>query len=133
MRLTEQREIIKATTLDGKEIKVKYIHIEDKTLAEKKLFEFENIENELGVDLAKLLSARKVYYMGWNRNCDTLEIKETYKLFVNLTDRTIEYYENEYSEFTFDLELKNYGKNNIYGGWALTREELEKWLVYNLS
>lgn len=84
------------------------------------------IEKELGVDLVKLLNAKKVYYMGWDRNAESLEIKETYQLFINLTKRTIEYFENEYSEFIFGLELKNYGKNNVYGGWALTKEELEK-------
>ena len=87
--------------------------------------EYKDIEQELGIDLVKLLSAKKVYYMNWDRNDDGLEIKETYKLFVNLTDRTIEYFENEYSEFTFNLELKDYGKNDVYGGWAFTREELE--------
>lgn len=92
---------------------------------EQKLGKLEDIEKELGIDLVKLLSAKKVYYMGWNRNYDGFVIKETYKLFINLTDRTIEYYENEYSEFTFNLELKDYGKNNVYGGWALTKEELE--------
>lgn len=90
-----------------------------------KLGQLEDVEQELGIDLVKLLNAKKVYYMGWNRSADVLEIKETHKLFINLTNRTIEYYENEYSEFTFDLELKNYGKNDIYGGWALTKEELE--------
>ena len=87
--------------------------------------QYKAIEQGLGIDLIKLLNAKKVYYMGWNINNDALEIQETYKLFINLTDRTIEYYEDEYSEFTYDLELKNYGKNDIYGGWAFTREELK--------
>ena len=88
-----------------------------------KLGQLEDIEEELGIDLIKLLSAKKVYYMNWDMQ---LVIKETYKLFINLTDRTIEFYENEYSKFTFDLKLENYGRNDVWCGWALTREELEK-------
>ncbi len=98
--------------------------VQDEIAGTQKLGQLEDIEEELGIDLIKLLSARKVYYMDWNRNNDGFEIKETYELFINLTKRTIEYYPNEYSEFTFDLELKDYGKNNVYGGWALTKEEL---------
>lgn len=99
---------------------------QDTASAIQKLGKLEDIEEELGIDLLKLLNAKKVYYMGWDRNGESLEIKETYQLFINLTKRTIEYFENAYSEFTFDLHLKDYGKNNVYGGWALTREELKK-------
>ena len=125
-RLTERRTCYPQCDKQGNLTKVDYIYIKDKKLAEEKLCQTEDIEDEFGIDLVKLLSARKVYYMGWNRNNDGLEIQETYKLFINLTDRTIEYYDSEYSEFTFELELKDYGKNDIYGGWAFTREELEK-------
>lgn len=90
-----------------------------------KLSSFEDFEQEFGISLVKLLAAKKVYYMDWNRDCSGFIIRETYKLFINLTDRRIEFYESEWSEFTMDLEIQNYGKNNIFGGWALTREELE--------
>lgn len=124
-RVTEKRVIYPVCRKGEAPEKREFIYIKNKAYAENKLFVLENIEQEFGVDLVKLLSAKKVYYMGWNRYNDTLEIKETYKLFVNLTNRTIEYYDSEYSEFTFDLELKDYGKNDIYGGWAFTKEELE--------
>ena len=90
-----------------------------------KLSSFEDFEQEFGISLVKLLSVKKVYYMDWNRDCSGFIIKETHKLFINLTDRTIEYYESEYSEFTFDLEIQNYGKKDTFGGWAFTKEELE--------
>lgn len=98
--------------------------LEHLQLVADKLGSLEDREEEFGVDLVKLLSARKAYYMDWGRTNGSLEIRETHELFINLTKRTIEYYQDGSSEFTFDLELKNYGKKDVYGGWALTKEEL---------
>lgn len=89
-----------------------------------RLGEFEDIEEEFGINLVKLLTAKKVYYTTWNRDCSGFIIQETEKLFINLTDRTIECYEDEYDEFTYDLEIQKYGKKNTLGGWAFTKEEL---------
>lgn len=85
----------------------------------------EDRQEEFGVNLLKLLSARKVYYMDWNANGNGFEIRETYELLINLTERRIEYYRSKCSDFTFDLEFKDYGKKDVYGGWAFTKEELE--------
>ena len=110
---------------NGTEPKIYDCDFLDNSKCIQKLGQLEDIEEELGIDLIKLLSAKKVYYMNWDMH-SKLVIKETYKLFINLSDRTIEFYENEYSEFTFDLKLENYGRNDVWCGWALTREELKK-------
>ena len=91
-------------------------------LGAQKLGLFEDIEDEFCVDLVKLLQSRKIYYMGWHRN--ELVIKETYNLYINLAKRIIEFTEDEYTDYIYSLDLKDYGRNDIYGGWALTKEEL---------
>ena len=124
-RVTEKRVIYPVCRKGETPEKREFIYIKNKVYAEKKLFALENIEQEFGVSLVKLLNAKKVYYMTWNNDCTGFVIAETHRLFINLTNRTIEFFEHEYSEFTFDLELKNYGKNDVYCGWAFTKEELE--------
>lgn len=91
-----------------------------------KLGQLEDIEDELGIDLIKLLNAEKVYYMTRKSAFGKLEIDEAHELIINLSRRTIEYYEDEYDDFTCELNIKNYGKNNVCDGRAFTREELEK-------
>ena len=98
--------------------------LEHLQLVADKLGPLEDREEEFGVDLVKLLSARKVYYIAWRGKGDGLEIRETYRLLINLTERTIEYYRDECSDFTLDLNFRDYGKKDVYGGWAFTKEEL---------
>ena len=119
MRLTKEIEVISQSNKDGTDNRHKAIVIERKGLAESKLFELENIEDELGIDLIlrhKIETSEKLYCRN-NKG----EIAET------------RYYYS-YGKDGVGLELsmeiepywcvssypwKDYGKT-----WALTKEEL---------
>ena len=126
IRYTKLERVLPKVDNDGTEHWVEYIKIEDKDRAEEKLYQLENIEEEIGIDLTKLLSAKEVYYMDWaNYKDDSLKIAKTFKIYLNLIDNTIEFFQNEYSDMLLDLDLQNYGRKDIWGGWAFTKEELE--------
>lgn len=57
-RLTEKRIIQPSCKINGELENREYIHIKDKSLAEKKLFELEDIEQELGIDLVSLFDSK---------------------------------------------------------------------------
>lgn len=125
IRHTKLERILPKVDNDGTEHWVEYIKVEDKDRAGEKLFQFENTEEEIGVDLNKLLSAKEVYYMDWkNSKDDTLCIATSNRLALNLTTKRIEVYETEWSDIPFELDVKHYGRNDIWGGWAFTKEEL---------
>lgn len=86
-----------------------------------KLFELENIEEELGIDLiravelCKQVNSKKVIYTKENWGIDTLKIID--ELDIELFSHRL--YKNAYGIYV-SLDLYEYGKT-----WALTREELE--------
>ncbi|MDY2736896.1 hypothetical protein [Intestinibacter sp.] len=59
MRLTERKVAYPNCDKQGNLTKVDYIEIKDKKLAEEKLCKFEDIEDELGIDLIILFKALK--------------------------------------------------------------------------
>lgn len=127
MRYTKLERILPKVNNDGTEHWFEYIEISDKKGAEQKLFQLENTEEEIGVDLNKLLSAKEIYYMDWasyKSDDDTLCIAASYRLALNLTTKRIEVYQTEWSDIPFELDIKNYGRKDIWGGWAFTKEEL---------
>ena len=75
-----------------------------------KLGQLEDIEEELGVDLVKLLSAKEIYFYQYNE-----PIKD---FCIDFNKKTIsDYYESDInSTYSFD----EYGKY-----WAFTKEELK--------
>lgn len=86
-----------------------------------KLEQLEDIEEELGIDLITLFKAQQIY---WRiRYTDTNEysdVKKSDRVHLDLKNRDLKVYE-EYDEFGFSLDLKDYGKT-----WALTKGELEE-------
>lgn len=56
-RFTKEYDVITSVDKDGNEIHSKGIRVVNRALADKKLFEIENIEKELGIDSIKLLKA----------------------------------------------------------------------------
>lgn len=105
MRLTERKVCYPRCDKQGKLTKVDYIEIKNKKLAEEKLCQLEDIEEELGIELTTLFGMLK----------NGFYIKdETGILFI----QNVEQWEKlkQYSDFT-----SQYGKT-----WALTKEELEK-------
>ena len=56
-RLTEKYDVITSVDKDGNEIHSKGIRVENRDLADKKLFEIENIEEELDIDFITLYKA----------------------------------------------------------------------------
>lgn len=85
-----------------------------------KFGKLEDLEEELGIDLFTLFKAKQIY---WRiRYIDTgeySEIKKSDRVHLDLKNRDLKVYE-EYDDFGFSLDLKDYGKT-----WSLTKEELE--------
>lgn len=108
-RLTKEYDVITAIDKDGTETHSKSIDVKDRYLADKKLFEIENIEEELGIDLVTLFKALK----------NGVFIKECQIVFktVDLLRIGNEFY--LVVLYAGNYHLKDYGKT-----WALTREEL---------
>lgn len=79
------------------------------------LEQYKAIENELGIDLIKLFTAKKVYFY----DTTTDRIEETNYYIVDFMLKQIEV-ENNYSIPT-RLDFEQYGMT-----WALTKEELEQ-------
>lgn len=117
MRLTEKRVIHPSCKINGELENREYIHIKDKNLAEKKLFELEDIEEQLGIDLVtyfKIKSAKTVCVKELGNDISEMLVRPSkdsidvcYKGFVDIPECDI------------CLQLKDYGKT-----WALTKEEL---------
>lgn len=91
------------------------------------LLKFLVVEEEFGIDLTKLLTAKKIYY--YDEIFDKKErksvfvLKETDDFGFDLKEKQVIMYEPR----SFDgilLEKDEYGKKTAYG-WAFTKEELE--------
>ena len=92
---------------------------EPMTKIRNKLFELENIEDELGIDLITLFKALKngVYVIKRNRK---KEIDFVKNFEINLTFTELEFsLICDTLQFCWGYALKDYGKT-----WALTKEEL---------
>ena len=128
IRYTSREKVLPRVDNDGTEHWVHYIQIKEQqtNAPAEKLCNLEDREEEIGVDLNKLLSAKEIYYMEWaNGQDDSLKIAKTFKVYLNITDNRIEFLENEFSDIPLFLETQNYGRKDIWGGWAFTKEELE--------
>lgn len=82
-----------------------------------KLFNLENLEEELGIDLITLFKAKKIYYKYFGG--DT-EIKESYRVYFDITDNLLNIKEYEEDEFGYQFSLEDYKKY-----WSLRKEDLE--------
>ena len=80
-----------------------------------KLSKLEDIEEELGVDLIKLLNAKKVYVLDYGKPY------ETWSPSINFKTRKIYTIDEITRTICGQYDIKDYGKT-----WAFTREELEK-------
>ena len=102
-----------------KEVNIKHCSV---TQLYEKLAEYEDIEEELGIDLIKAIelckqiNSKKVVYTKENWGIDTLKILD--ELDIELFSHRL--YKNAYGIYV-SLDLHEYGKT-----WALTREELEE-------
>lgn len=102
----------------------RYTHYEQKTNEDydylvEKLGKLEDIEEELGIDLYTLFKVRQIYwrirYMDTN---EYSEVKKSDRIYLDLQNRDLKVYE-EYDDFGFDLDLKDYGKT-----WSLDKSDL---------
>ena len=124
MRLTEKRVIHPSCKINGELENREYIHIKDKNLAEKKLFELEDIEEELGIDLVTLFKARNGFY-AYDEEYDKVIFYED-DLWINIESeilggsKLIKVEGNVHFVSHSQCDFKDYGKT-----WALTREELK--------
>ena len=114
MRLTERKTIYPKCDNHGNLTKVDCIKIKDKGLAEEKLCQLEDIEEELGIDLITLFKALKngVYFENDKKHhivALDLGSSSNYRLSYEIIDGLFE-----------SVYAKDYGKT-----WALTKEELE--------
>lgn len=101
----------------------------------KRLGQLEDVQGEFGVDLLKLLTARKVYYMDWDRENGKWRNKEgdltireadqeRYGFSLSINAKSLELCDLIFGELSTYLDFSDYGKKDKYGGWAFTREEL---------
>lgn len=102
-RLTEKKIVQPSCDINGELESKEYIYIKDKTLAEKKLFELEDIEEKLGIDLITLFKAleQKWAYCIYNKKICPMIV-------------CIEYFKDTgfaiSSVFGYTYKLKDYGK-----------------------
>lgn len=128
-RLTEKRIIHPSCTTDGILESREYIHIENKDLAEKKLFELENIEDGLGVGLITFLKSltpgNPVWFYtyddelhdGW---VDFIECNQRDGWTVSMHYKPANKTGSVYTARLWKYSLEEYGKR-----FACTKEELE--------
>lgn len=83
-----------------------------------KLGQLEDWEDLYGIDLLTLLKTESVY---WRTKWTGIQVKKSFKCYIDLHNHQLIVYENEYDEFGNPLPFEDYGIT-----WALTRKELEK-------
>ena len=93
-----------------------------------KLSKLEDVEDRVGVDLVKLLTAKTIYFMDWDiTHAGQLAIEEIDSFSINVNAKKLDIHKDLYSNASLSsLHFADYGKKNKYGGWALTKEELEE-------
>ena len=121
-RLTKKVVFYPESRKDGTIIKVEAIVPTYKGNIYKKLYELENVEAELGIDIFKVferykqVNSKKIVYTKQKWGIEALKILD--KLDVELFNHRL--YVNARGMYV-SLDLYEYGKD-----WALTIEELEK-------
>ena len=80
-----------------------------------KLGKFEDIEEELGVDLIKLLTAQEIYVMDYGKPY------ESWSPTINLKTKKVYTIDETTRNICGEYDFSDYGTT-----WALTKEELEK-------
>ena len=116
-RLTERKTSYPSCDKNGNLTQVDYIEIKDKSLAEEKLCELEDIEDELGIDLMTYFNLKggvKVY--STLLFSDDLVIEKVFGVGKDALYHIVP----RNSRSGVYVGLKEYGRN-----WALTKEELE--------
>lgn len=130
-RLTERKIYYPACDKKGNLEKVDYIEIKDKKLAQEKLCQLEDVEDELEIDLITLFKAlNKGFYIKYNNKIvhippdknitvnfwyNIINVSIPPKFFIDCKKGT-DYLSEEIDE---EYWFKDYGKT-----WALTKEEL---------
>lgn len=120
MRLTERKVAYPSCDKKGNIAKVNYIEIKDKKLAEEKLCQLEDIEDELGIDLATFI---KIFENGIyvKSQCTNNKIERWLPFDIKVIKSTYQtdicYIRSKKNKY---VGCFNYGKT-----WALTKEELE--------
>ena len=113
MRLTKKKVIYPSCDKKGNLTQVDYIKIKDKQLAEEKLCQLEDIEDELGIDLITLFKAQTQGFYIVNVFGEIEKVKLSEWRF-NLIKKEV-----HRIKCNKHLYFKDYGKT-----WALTRGEL---------
>ena len=113
-RLTERKTNYPSCDKNGNLTQVDYIKIKDKSLAEEKLVQLEDIEEELGIDLITLFKAQTqgFYIINVSNKIEKVRLSEWR---FNLIKKEVHRIQRNKH-----LLFANYGKT-----WALTKEELE--------
>lgn len=127
MRLTKRKKVYPTSDNNGNLTKVECIEIKDKGLAEQKLCQLEDIEEELNIELITLFEALKngAWFIDY-RDSHIFYAKATIPSFFNSStydspQENIEFKGFKILDQLYGIghELKDYGKT-----WALTKEEL---------
>ena len=113
MRLTERKICYPSCDKNGKLKEIKYIEITNHGLAEEKLCQLEDIEDELGIDL-------NIFFKAFNGLFYKKDSEIKFSCHIAVVDWAI-YILEESMEIGegISLRLKDYGKT-----WALTKKEL---------
>ena len=120
MRLTERKVAYPSCDKQGNLTKVDYIEIKDKKLAEEKLCQLEDIEEELGIDLDTLFKALKNGIWIKDTILEKGEIKNILFFYEDISLYKDRLFACPVDIYDKRVCIYNYGKT-----WALTKEELE--------
>ena len=115
-RITKKEGVITQIDKDGNITKTEFIEVKDKDEANRKLYELEEIEEELGIELTTLFKALKGIWI--KDNDRTYYVGSPYLCFAENNKRELEM---QFRVVDTWFYIKDYGKK-----WALTREELEQ-------
>lgn len=116
-RLTKKEGVITQIDKDGNITKNDFIEVKDKDEAYKKLYELENIEEELGMELTTLFKAySNGFYVKGEKEKQHIDFQNY--LNANAFKNKEMFYGHEYC-YQY-VKLYDYGKD-----WALTESELK--------
>ena len=127
MRLTERKVSYPKCDKQGNLTRFDYIEIKDEKLAEEKLCQLEDVEEELGIDLKTLFKALRegIYVKTWG--FANSRVGKDVIVKIRVPKLKLDYETHTYFAFEFvkkgitqTYKLCDYGKT-----WALTKEELE--------
>ena len=117
-RLTKKEGVITQIDKDGNITKNEFIEVIDKDEAYKKLYQIENLEDELGIDLITLFKAySNGFYVRGEKEKQYIDFQNA--LNANAFKNKEMFYGHERC-YQY-VKLYDYGKD-----WALTKQELEQ-------